>query len=239
MPNTPPQEREIREEFYEFSNPRKQGYEQSDDIDQFYPRKYNKEIADWWLKKHKDLSLALLNQIKEDIEKMRPVFNPENDKIKCVYKDDIITILTTAMKGVDEVKESVNFMQVGNGHCFICHKETAPNDIHKQCFNKPIVYCSNTCDEKWSKHNPLNKSVTEDTEWDLKDESVDIICNIRKGSMDDKQFRATVEHNISKARQAEQNRILKLVDELGTINWNNGEYVLLQELLSAITPKGN
>jgi len=128
----------------------------------------------------------------------------------------------------DEVKESVNFMQVGNGHCFICHKETAPNDIHKQCFNKPITYCSNTCDKKWSKHNPLNKSVTEDTEWEKEfykrfnadyaesgrdetmEDAIDFIKNLlskarQEGQQEERQFILNILDGIDEADRQMQN----------------------------------
>ena len=40
------EKQKIREEFYEFANPRVKGAE---GISQFYPKKYNKEISDYWL----------------------------------------------------------------------------------------------------------------------------------------------------------------------------------------------
>lgn len=47
---------------------------------------------------------------------------------------------------------------------------------------------------------------------------VDIICSVRKGSMDDKQHRATVEHNLRTAYtvglESERERIRKGVDSL-------------------------
>ena len=45
--------------------------------------------------------------------------------------------------------------------------------------------------------------------------SVDIICQCRKGSMDDKQFRATVQHNIDLLIQTERQKREEVVEKLG------------------------
>ena len=42
--------------------------------------------------------------------------------------------------------------------------------------------------------------------------SVDIICQCRKGSMDDKQFRATVQHNIDLLIQTERQKREEMVE---------------------------
>ena len=194
--------------------------------------------------KNRTTTLALLNQIIGKIENSK---KSRKAQLKFEYQkcghgsqrtecqcgvneglDKAKLILITAMKGVDEVKESVNFMQVGNGHCFICHKETAPNDIHKQCFNKPITYCSNTCDKKWSKHNPLNKSVTEDTEWEKEfykrfnadyaesgrdetmEDAIDFIKNLlskarQEGQQEERQFILNILDGIDEADRQMQN----------------------------------
>ncbi len=53
------------------------------------------------------------------------------------------------------------------------------------------------------------------------EEIVDRICSIRKGSMDNKQFKATVRHNmdlaLTKAREEERERIIRFLIELGYV----------------------
>ena len=76
---------EIREKFYEFANPTITGREQSEGIDQFYPKKYNKEIADHFLAQR----TADMEYLKGEVEKIKKqpiqvqVPCPEN-KIGCV-----------------------------------------------------------------------------------------------------------------------------------------------------------
>lgn len=48
----------------------------------------------------------------------------------------------------------INFLQVGNGHCFICHIDTKPNDKHalEHLFTgAKIKRCYKSCDPKWQK----------------------------------------------------------------------------------------
>lgn len=52
------------------------------------------------------------------------------------------------------------------------------------------------------------------TSEEVKEKWEDIVCSIRKGSMDDKQFRATVEHCFSQQRSLAQQEILdRAIDE--------------------------
>ena len=59
----------LREEFNEFANPTREGYEQPEDLHLFYPRKYNKEIADWWLEKFSSHSTELVSKGREEMAK--------------------------------------------------------------------------------------------------------------------------------------------------------------------------
>lgn len=46
----------------------------------------------------------------------------------------------------------VNFLQVGNGHCFICHKDTEPNDNHSVehlFMGLHTTKCNKKCDPQW------------------------------------------------------------------------------------------
>lgn len=59
------QDKTLKEEFYEFANPTREGYEQPEDLHLFYPRKYNKEIADWWLEKFSSHNTELIRKIEK------------------------------------------------------------------------------------------------------------------------------------------------------------------------------
>lgn len=88
--NTPPQEREIalKKEFnekfdqYAFEFPRIQG-----------------EVADFWLAKNRTTTLALLNQIKWEIEKKIKFSMNTGGSINGY---EVLSTLTTAIKGIEE-----------------------------------------------------------------------------------------------------------------------------------------
>lgn len=49
---------------------------------------------------------------------------------------------------------NINFLQVGEGHCFVCHIDTGPNDNHgiehiKEDFETKD--CNSNCNPKWQK----------------------------------------------------------------------------------------
>jgi hypothetical protein len=64
---------------------------------------------------------------------------------------------------------------------------------------------------------------------------VDTINSMRRGSADDKQFKATIEHNLNIAVQNERNRIMQIIKENGHQQEDNTIWVDMDELLKKIT----
>jgi hypothetical protein len=60
-PTIKSEEERLKQDFYEFSNPRK--YEQLSDIHKFFPQRYNEEIANYWLQVIQERDQALRKEV--------------------------------------------------------------------------------------------------------------------------------------------------------------------------------
>ena len=59
----------------------------------------------------------------------------------------------------------MSMIQVGKGHCFVCHKETEPNQFHPECIeNRIITDCVETCGPDYRKWNEMRTNYNKEKE---------------------------------------------------------------------------